>query len=261
MESRNKNVLECQNVSISFGGLDAVKNFNLDVRQGELVGLIGPNGAGKTTVFNMLSGLYTPTSGEIILDGESIKGLSPDKLARKGVARTFQNIRLFDYLSVLDNVKVAMNMDMTYSKFSGMFRTGAYRGQEGDKSDEAMEILKVLGLDRYADWRSSALPYGAQRKLEIARALASDPKLLLLDEPAAGMNTVETEELMQTISLIRDKYSLAVVLIEHDMNLVLGICEFLMVLNHGETLAFGQPKEVVSQKEVVEAYLGSGGGR
>ena len=259
MENR-MSILQCDDVSISFGGLKAVNGFNMKVKSGELVGLIGPNGAGKTTVFNMLSGIYTPTSGAIYLNGENINGLSPDKLAGKGIARTFQNIRLFDYLSVIDNVKVAMNMEMKYSLFSGMFRTSAYWKEEREIRRQALEILKVLGLDSYANATSSSLPYGAQRKLEIARAIACKPKVLLLDEPAAGMNAYETNELMETIRLIRDTYKLAIVLIEHDMSLVLGVCEHLLVLNHGVLIAEGKPEEVVKTPEVVSAYLGKGYG-
>lgn len=256
----SENILECRNVSISFGGLKAVNDFNLLVKPGDLIGLIGPNGAGKTTIFNMLSGVYTPTSGSILLKGEEINGVTPDKLAKKGIARTFQNIRLFSYLSVLDNVKVAMNMEMKYNYFSGMLRLSNYWKEEAEKSRQALEILKVLGLETYANNSASSLPYGAQRKLEIARAIATNPKILLLDEPAAGMNAIETGELMNTIRLIRDKFNLAVILIEHDMSLVLGICESIKVLNHGITLAEGEPREVVSRPEVVNAYLGKGYG-
>ncbi|MDY3005431.1 ABC transporter ATP-binding protein [Anaerococcus sp. AGMB00486] len=259
MENR-KSILKCDNISISFGGLKAVNGFNLDVKEGDLIGLIGPNGAGKTTVFNMLSGVYSPTEGSIFLDGESVGGLGVYKVSQKGVSRTFQNIRLFDYLSVIDNVKLAMNQDMRYNVISGMLRLKSYWQEEREATKRALEILKILDLQSYANDSAGNLPYGAQRKLEIARAIATNPKLLLLDEPAAGMNAIETEALMDTIRMIRDKYKLAIVLIEHDMKLVLGICERLLVLNHGIVIAEGNPREVVKKEEVVSAYLGSGYG-
>lgn len=259
MENR-RSILKCENISISFGGLKAVNGFNLDVKEGELIGLIGPNGAGKTTVFNMLSGVYTPTEGLIFLDGENVGGLGVYKLSQKGVSRTFQNIRLFDYLSVLDNVKLAMNNDMRYNIISGMLRLKSYWKEEREATKKALEILKILDLQSYANDSAGNLPYGAQRKLEIARAIARKPKLLLLDEPAAGMNAIETEQLMDTIRMIRDKFKLAIVLIEHDMKLVLGICERLLVLNHGIVIAEGKPLDVVKKDEVVGAYLGSGYG-
>lgn len=250
-------ILECKNVSIAFGGLKAVSNFNMQMEKGQLLGLIGPNGAGKTTVFNMLSGMYTPTDGEILLENEKINGTRPDILAAKGVARTFQNIRLFDYLSVLDNVKVAMNQNMKYGIASGMFRLPKFWKEENQATAKAMEILDIFNLGDYSYLPAGSLPYGEQRKLEIARAMATRPKLLLLDEPAAGMNDTETSELMTTIKMIRDKFKIGVLLIEHDMNLVLGICEKLIVLNHGQILAQGEPREVINNPQVVTAYLGS----
>lgn len=257
---KRRSILKCDNISISFGGLKAVNGFNLDVKEKDLIGLIGPNGAGKTTVFNMLSGVYQPTEGSIYLDGENITGLAVHKLSKKGIARTFQNIRLFDYLSVVDNVKVAMNKDMRYKIFDGMLRLHNYWKEEREATKKALDILKILGLGAYANESAGNLSYGAQRKLEIARALATNPKVLLLDEPAAGMNAIETESLMDTIRMIRDNFNLSIVLIEHDMKLVLGICEKLYVLNHGIVIAEGKPEEVVKKDDVVSAYLGSGYG-
>ena len=257
---KRRSVLKCDNISISFGGLKAVNGFSLDVKEKDLIGLIGPNGAGKTTVFNMLSGVYEPTEGAIYLDGENITGLPVHKLSQKGIARTFQNIRLFDYLSVVDNVKVSMNRDMRYKIVDGMLRLKNYWKEEREATKKALDILKILGLAAYANDSAGNLSYGAQRKLEIARALATNPKLLLLDEPAAGMNAIETELLMDTIRMIRDNFNLSIVLIEHDMKLVLGICEKLYVLNHGIVIAKGKPEEVVKKDDVVSAYLGSGYG-
>ncbi len=256
-EVLSKNVLEINNLSISFGGLKAVDDVSFNLKNGELLGLIGPNGAGKTTLFNMLSGVYTPTSGEIILDGELVNGNNPDKLSKLGVARTFQNIRLFDNLTVLDNVKLAMNQYTEYGILTGMFRLPKYWKEENAASDQAKEILRLFDLEKYFRAFAGSLPYGAQRKLEIARAMATRPKVLLLDEPAAGMNESETQELMDSIKIIREKTGVSILLIEHDMNLVLGISERLIVLNYGEILAEGNPHEVISNKEVVKAYLGS----
>ncbi len=252
-------VLKCENVGIRFGGLKAVDGFNIDIKEGELMGLIGPNGAGKTTVFNMITGVYEPTEGEILLNGQSIGGKNAHKIVEMGIARTFQNIRLFGYLSVLDNVKVACNKDMNYSILQGMFRGKKYWKEEQETTVYAMEILKIFGLDRFQNFSANALSYGQQRKLEIARAMATKPSLLLLDEPAAGMNPTETEELMDTIKLIRDKFNITILLIEHDMKLVLGICEKLMVLNYGQVLDEGDPMTVINNPKVVEAYLGTGG--
>lgn len=252
-------VLSCKNVGIKFGGLQAVEGFNLDINKGELVGLIGPNGAGKTTVFNMITGVYAPTDGEIYLNGNRIDKNSPHKIVHSGIARTFQNIRLFGYLSVLDNVKIACNKDMKYNMFDGMFRTKKYWQEEFETNTKAMEMLKIFNLDRYKQYSARSLPYGEQRKLEIARAMATNPSLLLLDEPAAGMNPTETEELMKAIKLIRDRFNMTILLIEHDMKLVLGICERLMVLNYGRILAQGDPNTVINDEKVVAAYLGTGG--
>lgn len=251
------NVLEVKDLSISFGGLKAVSDVTFNLKKGELLGLIGPNGAGKTTLFNMLSGVYTPTSGEILLDGEMTNGISPDKLSKMGVARTFQNIRLFDNLTVLDNVKLAMNQYMDYGVLSGMLRFPSYWKEENEATETAKEILSLFNLEKYFRAFAGSLPYGAQRKLEIARAMATRPKLLLLDEPAAGMNESETQDLMDSIRVIREKTGVSILLIEHDMNLVLCISERLIVLNYGEILAQGDPKEVISNEEVVRAYLGN----
>lgn len=252
----NNTILKADNISISFGALKAVDNFNLEIKSKELVGLIGPNGAGKTTVFNLLTGVYTPTSGEYTFNGEIVTKISTSQLARKGLARTFQNIRLFKYLSVLDNVVAASNFHMKYGVISGMLRFPNFWREEREVKEKAMELLKIFGLDKYADVHAGNLPYGEQRKLEIARAMATNPKLLLLDEPAAGMNPKETEDLMNTIKLIRDKFGIAILLIEHDMKLVLGICERLIVLNYGTILASGEPREVINNPKVIEAYLG-----
>lgn len=252
----NNTILKADNISISFGALKAVDNFNLEIKSKELVGLIGPNGAGKTTVFNLLTGVYTPTSGEYTFNGEIVTKTSTSQLARKGLARTFQNIRLFKYLSVLDNVVAANNFHMKYGVISGMLRFPNFWREEREAKEKAMELLKIFDLDKYADVHAGNLPYGEQRKLEIARAMATNPKLLLLDEPAAGMNPKETEDLMNTIKLIRDKFGIAILLIEHDMKLVLGICERLIVLNYGTILASGEPKEVINNPKVIEAYLG-----
>ncbi|MCI5674991.1 MAG: ABC transporter ATP-binding protein [Ezakiella sp.] len=249
-------VLECKNVGIKFGGLKAVDNFNLSINKGELLGLIGPNGAGKTTVFNMITGVYAPSEGEILLNGNKINGKSASDICHMGIARTFQNIRLFPYLTVVENVKVAKNQLMKYSLFAGMFRTPSYWREEAKVEEECMELLKVFNLDKFADLPAGSLPYGEQRKLEIARALACNPSLLLLDEPAAGMNPKETEELMQTIKLLRDKFETSILLIEHDMKLVIGICERLTVLNYGSILAEGDPRATINDERVVRAYLG-----
>ena len=253
----SENVLEINNLGISFGGLKAVENVSFKIKKGELLGLIGPNGAGKTTLFNMLSGVYTPTSGEIILDGQKVNGISPDKLSKLGVARTFQNIRLFDNLTVLDNVKLAMNQYMEYGVLTGMFRLTSYWKEENEATKRAKDILRLFDLEKYFMAIAGSLPYGAQRKLEIARAMATRPKVLLLDEPAAGMNESETKDLMDSIRIIRENTGVSILLIEHDMNLVLGITDRLIVLNYGEILAEGNPREVISNKEVVRAYLGS----
>lgn len=252
----NKPILVAKDISITFGALKAVDNFNIEIKSGELIGLIGPNGAGKTTVFNILTGVYNASSGEYTLDGQNVIKTSTSALVKKGLARTFQNIRLFKYLSVVDNVVAAYNFRMKYGIFKGMFRTPAYWKEEKASREKAIELLKIFDLDKYANTHAGNLPYGEQRKLEIARAMATEPKILLLDEPAAGMNPKETEDLMNTIKLIRDKFGIAVLLIEHDMKLVLGICERLIVLNHGTILASGEPTKVINDPRVVEAYLG-----
>lgn len=249
-------MLKVKNLSISFGGLHAVDSFNITVNKGELYGLIGPNGAGKTTVFNLLTGVYKPDMGQIFLDGENITGLSPVEINKAGIARTFQNIRLFKNLSVLDNVKIGLHNNYKYSSIAGILRLPSYFKTEKHMNEKAYEILEVFGLEKEADYLSSNLPYGKQRKLEIARALATNPKLLLLDEPAAGMNPAETEELMETITLIRKKYDVTILLIEHDMKLVAGICEKIFVLNFGTELANGLPQDVLNNPEVIKAYLG-----
>ncbi|MDO4285621.1 MAG: ABC transporter ATP-binding protein [Eubacteriales bacterium] len=250
-------MLEVTGLGISFGGLRAVDDLSMKIEKGGLVGLIGPNGAGKTTAFNMLTGVYRPTDGGIRLDGENLVGKKPYEINRMGVARTFQNIRLFPKLSVLDNVKAGLNNQVTYSLAESMLHLGSYRRKEKEMDEKALDILKVFELDQDADTTlASNLPYGKQRKLEIARALATNPKLLLLDEPAAGMNPNETEELMATIRLVREKYGVTILLIEHDMKLVQGICEYLYVLNFGKLLAEGTPKEVLNNPVVVKAYLG-----
>ena len=255
MENK-KPLLVAKDISISFGALKAVDSFNLEINSGELIGLIGPNGAGKTTVFNILTGVYNASSGEYTLDGENVIKTSTSALVKKGLARTFQNIRLFKYLSVLDNVVAAYNFRMKYGILSGMLRFPNFWREEKEAKEKAMTLLKIFDLDKYAGMHAGNLPYGEQRKLEIARAMATEPKILLLDEPAAGMNTKETEDLMNTIKLIRDKFGIAVLLIEHDMKLVLGICERLVVLNYGQILASGDPQEVINNPKVVEAYLG-----
>ena len=249
-------VLKTDNITMIFGGLHAVENFSIEIKEGELVGLIGPNGAGKTTVFNMLTGVYVPTSGTVELRGQDVTKMAPHNRVKIGISRTFQNIRLFKRMSVLDNVKVSSNVDMDYSVFDGIFKTKKYWAQEDKATEEALEILEVLGLKEYADEQAQNLPYGKQRKLEIARALASHPAILCLDEPAAGMNPIETEELMETIKIVRDKFKTAILLIEHDMKLVMGICEWIKVISFGKEIATGTPDEIKNNKEVIAAYLG-----
>lgn len=249
-------LLEVNGLGISFGGLRAVDDFTISIKKGMLYGLIGPNGAGKTTVFNMLTGVYRPNNGTIKLDGENLVGKNPAQICQTGVARTFQNIRLFKKMSVLDNVKVALHNETKYSLWTSMFRLPGYFKKEKEMDQRALDILAVFGLDAQAGVLASNLPYGQQRKLEIARALATNPKLLLLDEPAAGMNPNETAELMETIKLVRDKFDVTILLIEHDMKLVAGICEYLTVLNFGTELASGTPDVVLHDPAVVTAYLG-----
>lgn len=249
-------VLETKNLGISFGGLRAVDDFNVTIEKGELYGLIGPNGAGKTTVFNLLTGVYQPTSGTAYLCGEKITGKKPAEINKAGIARTFQNIRLFSNLSVLDNVKIGLHNHYKYSTLSGVLRLPSYFKTEKRMNERAMEMLKVFGLEEEAFYLASNLPYGKQRKLEIARALATEPKLLLLDEPAAGMNPNETTELMNTIRFVRDNFDMTILLIEHDMKLVSGICEKVTVLNFGTELAKGPTEQVLKNPDVITAYLG-----
>ena len=249
-------MLEVTSLGISFGGLRAVDELSMKIEEGGLVGLIGPNGAGKTTVFNMLTGVYRPTDGGIRLDGQNLIGKKPHDICKMGVARTFQNIRLFSKLTVLDNAKTGLHNEITYSLAESLFHVGSYRKKERAMNERAMELLGVFGLESVADYQAANLPYGKQRKLEIARALATNPKLLLLDEPAAGMNPNETAELMETIEVVRKRFGVTVLLIEHDMKLVSGICEYLYVLNFGRLLAEGTPGEVLKNPEVVTAYLG-----
>lgn len=249
-------LLEVESLGISFGGLRAVDNFNISVEKEQLYGLIGPNGAGKTTIFNLLTGVYKPDKGTIRLDGESMVGKNTIDINKAGIARTFQNIRLFKDMSVIDNVKVGLHNHHSYSTLSAIFRLPSYYKVEKEIKERAMELLKVFGLENECDYLASNLPYGKQRKLEIARALATDPKLLLLDEPAAGMNPNETGELMDTIRFVRDNFNMTILLIEHDMKLVSGICEELTVLNFGQVLAEGKTSEVLNNPEVIKAYLG-----
>ena len=249
-------MLEVKNIGISFGGLKAVDNFSLELQENELSGLIGPNGAGKTTIFNLLTGVYRPDNGSIRLDGKELTGKSIIEINQAGIARTFQNIRLFSNLSVLDNVKAGLHNHHSYSTFEGIFRLPRYRAQEKEMNRRAEELLSVFHLEQMAEVKAKNLPYGSQRKLEIARALATEPKLLLLDEPAAGMNPNETAELMETIQLVRKRFHMTIRLIEHDMKLVSGICERLTVLNFGKLLKQGDTQEVLHDPEVVKAYLG-----
>ena len=251
-----KRLLDLRDVSIVFGGLRAVSNFTMHIDEGELVGLIGPNGAGKTTAFNMITGVYVPTEGEIYFDGKLINGKKSYQVTQMGMARTFQNIRLFSELSVLDNVKIANNMHIDYSLPHAIFRVNKYFDEEKKVTEQGMELLKLFHLDKHAHDMAKNLPYGAQRRLEIARALATKPQLLLLDEPAAGMNPQETKELMEMIKWLRDNFKISILLIEHDMSLVMGVCERLYVLEYGMCIATGTPAEIKKNKRVIKAYLG-----
>ena len=251
-----ENMLEVKNLSISFGGLRAVSEFDMNIGKGQLYGLIGPNGAGKTTIFNLLTGVYKPDEGIVKLDGQDITGKKTIDINKAGIARTFQNIRLFSELSVIDNVKVAYNMHVKYGLLEAVGRFGRYFNEEEQITEMAMDLLKIFHMEDKADELAKNLPYGEQRRLEIARALATEPKLLLLDEPAAGMNPQETKELMELIRWIREKFDLAILLIEHDMGLVMGVCERIYVLEYGLCIASGTPDEIKHNKRVIEAYLG-----
>lgn len=256
MENTKTPVLDVKELGIDFGGLTAVNDLNLEIYDGEIVGLIGPNGAGKTTVFNMLTKVYQPTRGTILFDGQDTSKKNVVDMNIAGISRTFQNIRLFSLLSVLDNVKTGFHNRISYSPLTAVLRLPAFRAKEKEIEEKALDLLKIFGLEEEKDNLASNLPYGAQRRLEIARALATGPRLLLLDEPAAGMNPQETEELMDMIRLVRDHFKIAILLIEHDMRLVMGICERITVLNYGMMLAQGTPDEIRNDPAVIKAYLG-----
>lgn len=249
-------LLEAKKITMQFGGLKAVDSLEFQIKKGQLAGLIGPNGAGKTTVFNMLTGVYQPTHGEVLLEGKSLKGLRPHQISHRGVARTFQNIRLFKGLSVLENVLIATHQHVTYGLYDTLLQTRKFLETEKALEEKAMALLEIFSLQSKAHEPASSLPYGQQRKLEIVRALATDPKIILLDEPAAGMNHSETHQLMETIAKIRGQFQLTVLLIEHDMKLVMGICENIVVLDHGVKIDEGVPKHIQNSKRVIEAYLG-----
>ncbi|MEG1305191.1 MAG: ABC transporter ATP-binding protein [Oscillospiraceae bacterium] len=249
-------ILDVRHLGIEFGGLTAVDDFSLIIGRTEIAGLIGPNGAGKTTVFNLLTNVYSPTHGAILLDGESTHGKSTFQLNKMGIARTFQNIRLFKNISVLDNVKIGLHNEMSYKLPHALLRLPDYWRQERIAGERALELLSVFDMQDMADMQAGSLPYGAQRRLEIVRALATSPSLLLLDEPAAGMNPSETAELMENIRKIRDVFQIAIILIEHDMNLVMGVCEGIAVLNYGKIIAKGSPDDIKKNPDVIEAYLG-----
>ncbi len=249
-------VLETRHLGVEFGGLKAVEDFNLTIGRTEIAGLIGPNGAGKTTVFNLLTKVYQPTTGVVILDGKDTAGMNAVQANKLGIARTFQNIRLFGNMTVEENVRIGLHNQIKYGMFSGIFRLPAYWKQEKKQHEKTLELLSIFDMQGMAQYRAGSLPYGAQRRLEIVRALATHPKLLLLDEPAAGMNPHETEELMENIIKIRDQFQIAVMLIEHDMNLVMGICEGICVLNYGRIIAKGTASEIQQNPTVIEAYLG-----
>ena len=249
-------VLECQHLGIDFGGLTAVEDFNLTIGKTEIAGLIGPNGAGKTTVFNLLTKVYEPTRGTSLINGIDMHGMDTVAASKHGIARTFQNIRLFSNMSVEDNVRIGLHNQIKYDMFSGILRLPAFWKKERQQHEKALELLSIFGMQDMGDMVAGSLPYGAQRRLEIVRALATDPKLLLLDEPAAGMNPHETEELMDNIIRIRDQFQIAILLIEHDMSLVMGVCEGICVLNFGKVIAKGTADEIQANPAVIEAYLG-----
>lgn len=249
-------LLKVDNVSMVFGGLRAVSNLSMHIDEGELIGLIGPNGAGKTTAFNMITGVYTPTEGKVYFNGQQSSGKKSYQVTQMGMARTFQNIRLFSELSVIDNVKIAYNMHVTYNLADAIVRDGKYLSEEEFITQKALDLLKIFHLEEEAHEVAKNLPYGKQRRLEIARALATEPKLLLLDEPAAGMNPQETKELMEMIRWIRKEFNLSILLIEHDMGLVMGVCERIYVLEYGMKIAEGTPDEIKQNSRVIEAYLG-----
>ena len=249
-------VLDVRNLGIDFGGLTAVDNFNITIGPTEISGLIGPNGAGKTTIFNLLTGVYQPTRGSVLVNGIDIKGMPVHKVNKLGIARTFQNIRLFDNMSVEDNVRIGLHNQVRYGMLSGIFRMPGYWRGEREMHERALDLLSIFDMQDLANHQAGSLPYGAQRRLEIVRALATNPSLLLLDEPAAGMNPHETEELMENITKIRDQFHIAILLIEHDMSLVMGICEGICVLNYGKIIAKGTAEEIQNNPVVIEAYLG-----
>lgn len=255
-ETQHNTILSIESLGIDFGGLHALDDFSLSIEPGEIVGLIGPNGAGKTTVFNLLTSVYAPTRGGVKLLNKELTGKKPHEVTQSGIARTFQNIRLFGGLSVIDNVKIAMHNSMHYSMLEAILRLPRYWKEEKEATQRALELLDVFDMREHADDEAGSLPYGAQRRLEIVRALATNPKVLLLDEPAAGMNPSETAELMDNIRKIRDDFGVAVFLIEHDMSLVMGICERILVLNYGLVIARGTPEEIRNNPTVIEAYLG-----
>ncbi len=251
-------ILKIEHLTMRFGGLVAVSDFNLDLPQGEIVGLIGPNGSGKTTVFNIITGFYKPTAGKVYLDGDDITSFTPDRICAKGLTRIFQNSRVFRNLSVFDNVMIGDHLRLKSSPFQAILGTPGYQSQMQHAYDQSISLLEGLGLIQYAEEKAGSIPYGLQRKLEVARALSTQPKVLLLDEPATGMTSEETEEMMNFILDLRKKFNLTILLIEHHMQVVMGICEYIYVLNYGKTIATGTPTEIQNNQEVIKAYLGTG---